>query len=75
MKGVRAWQGRPCSDQEIAARIHQLNSPADSAEQGLAQVVLQHADLMADRGLGDVQLFRGAGKALQPGSSFMSDFD
>ena len=66
-------QRRMGGDQEITARVHQLDAATDPAEQGLAKVVFKDAHLMADRRLGDVQLPGRAGKALQPRCGFKAD--
>ena len=58
-------QRRAGGNQKIAACIHEFDPPADPAEKRLAQMVLQHPDLMADRGLGDVQLI-GSGTCGKP---------
>ena len=60
-------------DQKIAPGIDQFDPPPDPAKQRLAKVIFQHADLMADGRLGDVQLFGRAGKTLQPGGGLKAD--
>jgi hypothetical protein len=48
----------------------QLQAPADAQEQVVAQHVFKLRHLLADRALGQVQLFGGTGKAQVAGCSF-----
>ena len=59
--------------QEIASGVNQFDSATYATKQGLAKVIFQHADLMADGRLGDVQFLGRTGKALQAGRSFKTD--
>ena len=49
--------------QHVLAVFGQAQAPGGAQQQGLAQLLLQPADLMADRRLGEVQAFAGAGEA------------
>jgi len=53
-----------------AARRRELQAPADTQEQVVAQHLFELRHLLADRALGQVQLFGGAGKAQVTGCSF-----
>lgn len=53
-----------------AARRRQLQAAADTQEQVVAQHVFKLRHLLADRTLGQVQLFGGSGKAQMAGCSF-----
>ncbi|MNP28442.1 hypothetical protein D3C76_1214050 [compost metagenome] len=53
-----------------AAGRGQLQAPADAQEQVVAQHVFKLRHLLADRALGQVQLFGGTGKAQMAGCSF-----
>ncbi len=53
-----------------AARGRQLQAAADTQEQVVAQHVFKLRHLLADRALGQVQLFGGTGKAQMAGCSF-----
>ena len=52
------------TDRQIGLRLAgQLQGAIAAHEQRNAELLLQAADQMADRGLGDIQLLRGAGEA------------
>lgn len=70
---AQLFQRSLCGDQEVAPGVDQFDPPTDAAEQGLIKVILQHPNLMADRGPGDVQLLGGPGKALQTGGRLEAD--
>ena len=52
---------------ELAAGLGQMNRPVAALEELGSQVLLQRADLPADRRLGQPQFRGGPGEALQPG--------
>ncbi|MDT4872565.1 hypothetical protein FQZ97_1077540 [compost metagenome] len=55
---------------QALAGIGEFYAATVLAEQGDAQLFLQHPYLAAHRAVGNVQLFRGTADALQPGGSF-----
>ena len=58
------FQNRTRVGVEIFARRCQREAPVFPVEQLNAQLGLQRTDLLGDRGLGNVALFRGFGKAV-----------
>jgi hypothetical protein len=59
LRGVgKLLEGAADRRQELAPGLGQAQGPARPVEQGLSDPFLQRLDLMADRGMGDVQLLR-----------------
>ena len=61
--GRELVEGAPHRRHQELALVGQQQSPVEAPEQQRAEMLLQRLDLMADRGLGHVELVGGAGEA------------